>query len=122
MQLTGQGTAKLSVQVDPASKVAIDEKDITNYAEVLEKISARLNETFKTIPPENLPERTHEMTWQALSPEKSATPFKADTLSPSPGKANKSPVSFLSGLIGGDMLKQVEEKVKEAMRIEKEKK
>ena len=32
VQLTGQGTAKITTQVNPASKAAIDEKDIVQYS------------------------------------------------------------------------------------------
>ena len=38
VQLQGQGINSLSKQVNPAFKGAIEEKDITNYAEILEKI------------------------------------------------------------------------------------
>jgi len=48
--------------------MAIEEKDITTYAEVLEKISARLNETFMTIPQTELPERSPEMHKQTHPP------------------------------------------------------
>lgn len=100
VQLTGKGTARLSSQLDPASKVAIEEQDIARYAEILEKIRVRLDETFKTIPPEHIPERSPEMIEQILSPAGKtpagttpATPFTPLPISPSPAKSNTSGIS-----------------------------
>ena len=111
VQLTGQGTAKITTQVNPSSKAAIDEKDIVQYAQICEKIRTRLGETFKLIPPQHLPERSPDLLEKALptTAKKSATPFTPLPISPSPaqnpasasGGFNFSAISNKSGGGGG---------------------
>ena len=50
VQLQGQGINTLSKQVSPAFKGVIEEKDITNYASMLDKIHIHLNESQHFLP------------------------------------------------------------------------
>lgn len=93
------------------SKAPIEEKDINNYVQVLEKINKRIGETYRTLP-EDLPTRSVMGNSQLLmTPDKSATPFggltsggatasgrgKMGGMTASPGAG----LDFLKGILGG---------------------
>lgn len=100
-QLLSQGGKKLSTQVAVNSKVNIDEKDITSYAQILEKIQKSLDSTFAQIPPENLPMPSPVQDNKVQSPDKPVTPFKQDSPAPKQNKENAGvpSMSLLQGFI-----------------------
>lgn len=106
---------KIATQINPASKVAIEESDIQNYADEIDKISRSLTEVWRLLPCEMIPENSPAQPSHLSSPDKSAgksSPFP----SPSPNK------DFLKNLTGSNIFAKVQEKAKEAaLAIQKDK-
>ena len=56
----GNGSVRLANQVAPNSKNAIEEKDITTYESIVDKIGNRLTESWRNVPPEHIPQPSPE--------------------------------------------------------------
>ena len=110
------------------SKAPIEEKDINNYAQVMEKINKRIGDTFRTLP-ENLVRPVPGDSQLLVTPDKSATPFSRGGLISASGLISGAGTSgrkigstaspgaggldFLKGILGGqDLTKFVEEEAK----------
>ena len=71
VQLLGQGINTLSKQVNPSFKGVIEEKDITNYSEILDKIHKHLIESQQF-----LPAQEYSNPIQSPEPQTQTTPAK----------------------------------------------
>ena len=131
VQLSGQGFNKLASQVAPASKANIEEADIEIYAQILDKISQRLIEAWKTLPAESIPIASPEKPSHLIvsekqkistaSPEKTGSLAVAENQLLTPGTVTSktsafvtnSPIStnmFITNILGRDVFANVQEK------------
>ena len=121
--MIAKGAKKLSTQVAPASKVQISETDILDYCGLLEKIQERLDDVYRCVPEEHLPQPSPEVLQRFLTPAgKSTTPFSsAKAFSASPAKS-PAMSSFLSNMLGGqDLFHEVQDKARTVLRLTKDK-
>jgi len=84
--LQGKGINRLSEQVNPAYKGTIDEKDITNYQELLDKIHRRLLESQNFLPEQDRTQIVNVMESPEQRPQTTQVPTSAISggISPSP--------------------------------------
>ena len=119
----GNGSVRLANQVAPNSKNAIEEKDITTYESIVDKIGNRLTETWRNVPHEHIPQPSpeqqiihQEIVEEHPSPVQEPVvfeePVKPAPIEPSFIKTG----AFVQNLIGGktNIFSQVQVKAKEA--------
>ena len=74
VQLQGQGVNTLSKQINPQFKGTIEEKDITNYSEMLDVIHTNLLESQHFLPEQD---RNYEAMIPVSSPQPQGSPAKS---------------------------------------------